>query len=245
MRYRAQRQRSLIPIIALVGYTNAGKSTLLNYLANSKVFVANQLFATLDPTTRRVALPGGNVALLTDTVGFIQKLPTQLIAAFRATLEEITEADLLLHIIDSSHPNAIAHEKTVRDTLAEIGAGHIPTILVLNKIDRYQDPDKAREIIRNEFNGAIAISALLGEGIPDLLRAVEQDLFENFQEIQVKIPFQRGDLISLFHEQGQVHRSEHERGGVIMNGLIPGRFVARFTPFFDLTSSRDEEIDDY
>ena len=125
-RHRDQRRRSQIPTVALVGYTNAGKSTLLNYLSDANVFVANQLFATLDPTTRRVVLPEGHTCLFTDTVGFIQKLPTQLIAAFRATLEEITEADLLLHIVDIAHPNAYPQWQAVLETLQEIDADNIP-----------------------------------------------------------------------------------------------------------------------
>ena len=133
MRYRLQRKRSRIPTIALVGYTNAGKSTLLNQLTRSDVYVADQLFATLDPTTRHIGLSGGYQALLTDTVGFIQKLPTTLIAAFQATLEEITEADLLLHVVDISHPNALNQYQSVQKTLEEIGAGHIPTVTALNK----------------------------------------------------------------------------------------------------------------
>ena len=142
LQYRQRRKRSRLPLITLVGYTNAGKSTLLNRLAQADVYVADQLFATLDPTTRRVELPGGHTALFTDTVGFIQKLPTELVAAFRATLEEISEADLLLHVIDGTHANARAQAEAVHQTLAEIEADHIPILTVLNKIDR---PEFARE----------------------------------------------------------------------------------------------------
>ncbi len=145
MRYRAQRKRSRIPTVALVGYTNAGKSTLLNRLAKSEVFVADQLFATLDPTTRRVELPGNDLALMTDTVGFIQKLPTSLVAAFHATLEEIAQADLLLHVVDISHPNALSQFEAVQETLVEIEADHIPMVTALNKADQLQRPEHARD----------------------------------------------------------------------------------------------------
>lgn len=232
--YRARRKRSKIPVVALVGYTNAGKSTLLNRLSDAKVYVANQLFATLDPTTRRVELPGGHLALFSDTVGFIQKLPTELVAAFRATLEEIAEADLLLHMIDITHPDAMAQARAVHETLVEIQADHIPILTVLNKIDRLADPEKARMALSN-FPNSVAISALTGEGIPDLLEMVNEHLFETFIYIGVNLPYQEGALIALFHEQGQVDQVEHIQGGVNINGRVPGRLLARYQPFIKKT----------
>ncbi len=232
MRYRVQRKRSRIPTVALVGYTNAGKSTLLNRLAKSEVYVADQLFATLDPTTRRVELPGSDLALFTDTVGFIQKLPTSLIAAFHATLEEIAEADLLLHVVDISHPNALDQFQAVQKTLAEIDAAHIPMITALNKADQLQRPALARETLK-KFPKAIAISALIGTGIPDLLHLIREELYESYAAIQVRLPYQQGALISLFHELGQVELVEHKRGGVIIKGRIPGRLLAQFAAWID------------
>jgi GTP-binding protein HflX len=228
-RYRAQRKRSRIPTVALVGYTNAGKSTLLNRLAKSKVYVADQLFATLDPTTRQVELPGGYQALMTDTVGFIQKLPTTLVEAFHATLEEIIEADLLLHVVDISHPNALNQFQSVQDTLDQLGARHIPVVTALNKADQLRDPEAAKASATAISPKAVTISALKGLGIPDLLRVIQEELYETYTPILVKLPYQQGALISLFHEAGQVERIEHERGGVIMQGRIPGRLVAQFS----------------
>ncbi len=230
MRYRAQRKRSRIPTVAIVGYTNAGKSTLLNRLAKSEVLVANQLFATLDPTTRRVQLPGDDLALITDTVGFIQKLPTSLIAAFHATLEEIAEADLLLHVVDISHPNALNQFQAVQETLEEIDANHIPMITALNKADLLRNPENAREILKS-FPKAVSISALDGTGIKDLLHLMREELFESYSPIHVRLPYKQGALISLFHELGQVDRVEHERGGMVMQGRIPGRLLAQFAPW--------------
>jgi GTP-binding protein HflX len=229
-RHRSQRKRSRIPVIALVGYTNAGKSTLLNRLASADVYVADQLFATLDPTTRRVELPDGNLALFTDTVGFIQKLPTNLVAAFRATLEEIAEAELLLHIVDITHLNVRAQARAVLQTLTEIEADHIPILTVLNKIDKLNDPQAARLALEN-FPNAVAISALTGEGIDDLLAAVKDQLFEQYTDLDVQLPYSEGRLIALFHEQGQVERIEHGNGGVLIQGRIPGRLVAQFSAY--------------
>lgn len=231
-RYRAQRRRSQIPIVALVGYTNAGKSTLLNHLSKADVYVADQLFATLDPTTRRVELPNGHYALFTDTVGFIQKLPTQLIAAFRATLEEITEADLLLHLVDITHPNAAEQWRAVQETLRDIGADDIPVITALNKIDRMPDPEAATETL-SAYAEAVPISALTGHGIDALLARIEDELFETFVPITVRLPYQQGQLISLFHDQGQVERAESGRKDILMHGQIPGRLVTRFRPYME------------
>jgi GTPase len=243
MRYRAQRKRARVPTVALVGYTNAGKSTLLNRLARSDVYVADQLFATLDPTTRRVDLPGSYQALFTDTVGFIQKLPTTLVAAFHATLEEISEADLLLHVVDVSHPNAINQAEAVQETLEEIEAGHIPVLTALNKIDRLLDPLAARRTT-DMFPQSVAISARTGEGLDDLLERVSSMLYETFTPITVHLPYQQGQLISLFHEFGQVERLEHGRKGVLIQGRVPGRLVAQFQSWQTKPGEKEKEDED-
>jgi GTP-binding protein HflX len=240
MRYRAQRKRSRIPTVALVGYTNAGKSTLLNRMAKSDVLAADQLFATLDPTTRRVELPGGYATLLTDTVGFIQKLPTTLVAAFRATLEEIAEADLLLHIVDVSHPNAMAQYQSVQETLENIHATHIPVVTVLNKADRLTDPALAEEISR-QYPLSVAVSALKGTGLSELRQMIQTELYETYTPVEIYLPYQQGQLISQFHEAGQVERIEHTRGGVKIQGRIPGRLVAQFRDFEKNQEAPEEE----
>lgn len=241
-RYREQRKRSQIPLISLVGYTNAGKSTLLNKLAKSEVYVADQLFATLDPTTRRVTLPGGHNSLITDTVGFIQKLPTELVAAFQATLEEISEADLLIHVVDITHPNAQAQAKSVVETLKQIKADHIPMIVALNKIDRLPDPTAAQAVL-SSYPNAVAISAANGTGFTDMMKLVERELFENYTQISVQIPYSEGQLISLFHEQGQIEQIENDRKGVFIQGLIPGRLVARYQSFQSKGLAADTDQD--
>ncbi len=243
MRYRAQRKRSRIPTVALVGYTNAGKSTLLNKITKSDVFVADQLFATLDPTTRRVELPGGYQALFTDTVGFIQKLPTTLVEAFHATLEEIVESDLLLHVVDISHPNALNQFESVQQTLIELGAQHIPIVTALNKVDQLRDPESARDVV-SHVSKAVTISALDGTGLKDLLGIIQQELYETYTPILVRLPYQQGALISLFHEAGQVERIEHGRGGVLMQGRIPGRLLAQFSDWQVSSTNHHESAEE-
>jgi len=228
--YRSRRKKALTPVVALVGYTNAGKSTLINCLSKSDVYVADKLFATLDPTTRRVNMSDGHMALFTDTVGFIQKLPTTLVAAFRATLEEIAEADLLIHVIDITHPQAHEQARAVYQTLSDIEADHIPILTALNKIDSLTDPDHARDVLA-DFPSAVAISALTGEGIADLLAKAHAFLYDDYIPIHISLPYQEGGLITLFHDQGQVERLEQVSGGVEIQGRIPGRLLSYFHPF--------------
>lgn len=230
--YRAQRKRAQVPVVSIVGYTNAGKSTLLNALSGSKVLVEDKLFATLDPTTRRVRLPDNKLALFTDTVGFIQKLPTQLIAAFRATLEEIEETDLLLHVIDVSHPNAREQAQAVEQMLVELKVQNIPLIVALNKIDRLSDPEEALRL-SEEFPRSMPISAAKGLGLDELLAMIQYELFESAVATRVRIPLQRGDLIALFHQSGVVDVEEHHDGSVLLAGRLPARLLAPFRPFVE------------
>lgn len=242
-RYRDRRKKSRIPVVALVGYTNAGKSTLLNKLSKSDVYVADQLFATLDPTTRRVDLPGGQSVLFTDTVGFIQKLPTELVAAFRATLEEITEADALLHVVDITHVNASAQAKSVQETLIEIDAGEIPVITAFNKVDLLKDPSTAVETL-DSFPNTYPISARTGLGLEELLGAIEDALYETYIEVDVRIPYGEGQLISLFHEKGQVREVKHEAEGARMIGSIPRRLLSSFAEY-SLVPIPDEDEEEH
>ena len=229
-RYRARRRRAKVPTVALVGYTNAGKSTLLNQLTDANVLVADQLFATLDPTTRRIDLPGGQQALVTDTVGFIQKLPTMLVAAFRATLEEIVEADLLLHVVDITHAQYQAQAEAVRETLEEIGAIQIPSVTALNKIDLLTNQETAYAAV-DDFDRAVPVSARTGEGVPALLTTLEQVLAESLVRVSVRIPYAQGKLINHFHEVCQVDSVEHEAEYVQLRGRAPAQFAADFDRF--------------
>ena len=238
--YRIQRKRSRIPVIALVGYTNAGKSTLLNRLAGADVYVADQLFATLDPTTRRVNLPNGQAVLFSDTVGFIQNLPTQLIAAFRATLEEITEADLLIHVVDVTHANSLEQWRSVTSTLQHIGAGDLPMITALNKVDGLPSPEIAEQIF-SDVTDAIAISALKGFGIDELKSRAQSLLSLSLLQVKVHLPYDQGNLISLFHQEGNILTISNGPEGVDIVGWIPLRLQPHFQPYIRYTRRKPAE----
>jgi GTP-binding protein HflX len=233
--YRKRRKRSGIPVIALVGYTNAGKSTLLNALSGADVLAADQLFATLDPTTRQIGLPGNHQALITDTVGFIQKLPTQLVAAFRATLEEIEEADLLLHVVDITHPNAQEHAQTVEATLRDLKVAGKPVLTVLNKVDRMGGvaPEQVRGLAAEMGlpSDVIAVSAQQGWGLDGLSERIASALADLMQPLDVLIPYQRTDLVSLVHERGVIEHEEFVGDGTHILGRIPRALAPKFTPF--------------
>jgi GTP-binding protein HflX len=229
--YRAQRRRQGIPVVALVGYTNAGKSTLLNKLSGASVYVADQLFATLDPTTRRVTLPGGREVLFTDTVGFIQKLPPTLVAAFRATLEEIREAELLVHVVDVSHPKAVEQKQIVERILTdELGIGDIPIVTVFNKIDILEEEaSKARAEACDPR--AVFVSALEGRGIEELLDVIERIIGERMVHVVLHIPYAEGKLLAGFHEVAMVKAERPREGYVELEGMLRPEHMARFQPY--------------
>jgi GTPase len=230
-RHRLQRKRAGVPVVALVGYTNAGKSTLLQSLTGAEVYAADRLFATLDPLTRSVDLPSGRHILLTDTVGFIQKLPPTLIAAFRATLEEITEADLLLHVVDTTHPNVLEQIDTVEDILAEIDVPPLPRVLVWNKIDEWKD--RPLPVLQNgaEYAAEVSVSALSNQGTDDLLDAIERALMSVLKRVKLLLPYQLGELVSLLHESATVESQEHTGDGVILTVQLPVALYERFKDY--------------
>ncbi len=228
---RERRKDTGAPVVALVGYTNAGKSTLLNRLASANGLAEDKLFATLDPMTRRVRLAGGQEFLLTDTVGFVQRLPTSLVAAFRATLEEVAEADLLVHVVDASYPVRDRQIEAVEQVLEEIGAAGCPMIIALNKVDLL--PAEAAA----DLNGMAAtlpsarVSALTGTGIDDLLRCISSALQAQFVALDVLIPYDRGDLVALLHQYGTIEHESYQERGTHLRGHIPTNHYGQFATF--------------
>lgn len=227
---RTQRRKSGIPVVALVGYTNAGKSTLLNTIAQANVYVADQLFATLDPTTRKIALPSGREILMTDTVGFIQKLPTTLVAAFRATLEEISEASLILHVVDVSHPHALAHIEAVEDTLAEIDVPPVPRLLVWNKIDQWQG-ELPPLPSAHDYADQVQISARANLGTDHLLASIEAALTTHLRTVRLVIPHGRGDLIASIYSSAHVLERVDLEDGVVLTAQMPLSAHSRYKSF--------------
>lgn len=221
--HRRKRRKSGIPVIALVGYTNAGKSTLLQALTGSRVYIADQLFATLDPLTRKTELPSGRKILLSDTVGFIQKLPTTLVAAFRATLEEVTEADLLLHVVDVSHPNVFEHIDTVEDTLAAIEMPNVKRVLVWNKSDLWHDtqPPTLPPALHSTYDAEVLVSAKKQVGVEPLLACIESVLAASMYRMRLLIPYKDGDVVSMLHDLTTVESQEHTADGVYIVTQVP------------------------
>ena len=217
---RQERKRFNIPSVAIAGYTNAGKSSLLNKLTDAGVLVENALFATLDPTVRKSQTSEGRVYTLSDTVGFVRHLPHELIDAFKSTLEEVSGADLIVHVVDGSHPDPFEQIRAVREVITEIGGGEIPEIIAINKVDA-ADPDVVMEILRKEKN-SFAFSARTGFGIEGLVRAIEKSLPHPNVEINALIPYDRGDLVSAVHERGEILSEEYVETGTQMRALVDG-----------------------
>jgi GTPase len=227
---RASRERSGVPQIALAGYTNAGKSTLMNALTEADVLVADQLFATLDPTVRRLKLPGGRKVTVSDTVGFVSKLPHDLVEAFRSTLEEVSLGSMVLHVADASAPDVEDQVAAVREVLGEIGAGHLPEVLALNKMDLLSEVERARVLRR--FSDGVPVSALRREGMEELLVRVEEALPSPPVQVELLVPYDRQDVVARLHREAEVEAAEPGPEGTrvrarVQEDQVP--WVAEFT----------------
>jgi GTP-binding protein HflX len=225
---RKGRERSGLGSVAIVGYTNAGKSSLLNRLTSAGVLVENRLFATLDPTTRRLALPGGEPVLLSDTVGFVRRLPHGLIEAFKSTLEVAVNSDLLLHVVDASAVDPNGQIAAVREVLAEIGADNVPELLVINKSDL--DPDEAKRLVY-EHQGTVSFSAMTGDGLNDLLLAIGDRMRALTTVIELLIPYDRGDIVATVHREGEVVSTANEESGMRVRARLADASAGRLSEF--------------
>ncbi len=226
---RQERRRHAIPSVAIAGYTNAGKSSLLNNMTGAGVLVENALFATLDPTTRRTTTADGRVYTFTDTVGFVRHLPHDIVEAFRSTLEEVADADLLLHVVDGSHPDPISQIQAVREVLNEIGASDVPEIIVINKGD-LADPMALAPILHRE-TGAIVVSARTGDGIDKLRALVEAALPSPNVSVDLLLPYDRGDLVSRIHSEGAVDQLEHTADGTRLTARVHADLAGDLTQY--------------
>ncbi len=226
---RQERDRHNIPSVAIAGYTNAGKSSLMNRLTNAGVLVENALFATLDPTTRQTRTPDGRIFTLSDTVGFVRHLPHQLVEAFKSTLEEVAGADLIVHVVDGSHPDPMEQIRAVRHVINDVGGGDIPEIIAINKAD-IAAPEVMRQILRTESN-SFAFSARTGFGIDTLLKAIETSLPRPRIEVRATIPFNRGDLVSAIHERGEIMSEEYSENGTTIHAMVDGSLAEKLELF--------------
>jgi len=225
---KARRRRSM-PTVALVGYTNAGKSTLLNRITEADVLVEDRLFSTLDPTTRRLRMPGGEVILVSDTVGFVRRLPHQLVEAFRSTLEEVADADLLLHVVDAGAADVAGQLRAVRTVLAEVGAADLPEQIVVNKIDTVDDA--TLDGVLAELPGSIGVSARTGAGVDDLVALVGRRLRALARIVELAVPYDRGDVLAALHRDGEVLVEVHEAEGVRVRARLPEATAGRYAAF--------------
>ena len=225
---RKQRSRRGMPVVALVGYTNAGKSSLLRALTDAQVLVQDQLFSTLDPTTRRLELPFGETVLLSDTVGFVRKLPHELVEAFRSTLEEVREASILLHVVDATR-DPERQIAAVDSVLKDIGVGGQPIVLALNKLDALSQVEL--EKLQGRFPDALFCSAETGEGLDELLDGLSQELFKLRVEVVMHIPFRRGDLVALVHEEGDVLEESYNEAGTRLVARVRRDLLGELQPY--------------
>jgi GTP-binding protein HflX len=217
---RNERRRNNIPSVAIAGYTNAGKSSLMNRLTGAGVLVENALFATLDPTVRKSTTSEGRIFTLSDTVGFVRHLPHQLVEAFKSTLEEVSEADLIVHVVDGSHPDPFEQIRAVREVISEIGGGDIPEIIAINKAD-IAAPEVLMQLLREEKN-SFAFSARTGFGVVTLVKAIESSLPRPRVEINVTIPFNRGDIVSAIHQRGEILSEDYSGEGTLIHAMVDG-----------------------